>query len=113
MKIRHSRLKGLAMPYFFVAPKLENWHCRYGSWWMVQVVFDGWLSFGIHIDYKHRRDAWGHTYGPYIDFHLLKMILSIGYHPYLSTDLERVSSYSRGGAHYNGEGRVIPDGTIH
>ena len=85
---------------------LAKWRCRFGTWWMVQIVFDGWISLGIHIDFKHRRDVWGNTYGPYMDLHLGKMILSIGWHPYLSSDLERSATYSRGGPAIDGTGTV-------
>jgi hypothetical protein len=63
---------------------------------MVQVVLDGWLSLGVHLDFKHRCADLG-TYGPYIDLHLGVVILSLGWRPYLSGDLERAAGYSRGG----------------
>jgi len=89
----NSKQPGSSDPGFAVS----KWLCRYGQWWMVQVVWDGWLSFGIHLDFLHRRDTWGRTFGPYVDLHLGIMILSLGWHPYLSTDLQRVISVSRGG----------------
>jgi hypothetical protein len=85
---------------------MAKWRCRWGSWWMVQIVFDGWLSLGVHVDYKHRRDVFGHTFGPYVDFHLGKVILSLGWHPNFSSDLERVSSIARGGSAIDGTGTV-------
>lgn len=83
---------------------MTKWRCRYGSWWMVQVVVDGWFSLGIHLDFKHRHNAFGGSYGPYIDFHLGVVILSLGWHPYLSSDLETCASYSRGGMHPDATG---------
>lgn len=83
---------------------MGKWRCRYGSWWMVQIVLDGWVSFGIHLDFKHRKDAWGNTFGPYVDLHLAVMILSLGWHPAYSTDLQRVISVSRGGPHPDATG---------
>jgi hypothetical protein len=79
------------------------WRCWYGRWWMVQLVLDGWVSLGVHLDFKHRRYSAG-TYGPYVDLHLGVLILSLGWHPYLSTDLERCASYSRGGKHFDAAG---------
>lgn len=84
---------------------MTKWRCRYGSWWMIQVLWDGWISLGIHVDLKQRRALAG-TFGPYIDLHLGIVILSIGWHPYLSSNLERVASYSRGGPAIDGTGTV-------
>ena len=85
---------------------MSKWHCRYGDWWMVQVVWDGWVSLGIHVDFKHRTDSFGHSFGPYVDLHLGIVIVSLGWHPAFSTDLERVSSVSRGGAAIDATGTV-------
>jgi len=71
---------------------------------MVQVIFDGWLSLGIHLDVRHRRDNFGNTFGPYMDLHLGVLILSLGWHPCFSTDLERVISVSRGSPHPDATG---------
>ena len=73
---------------------------------MVQVILDGWLSFGIHLDFKHRHDVFGHSFGPYMDLHLGVLILSLGWHPYLSSDLERVSSVARGGTYPDATGTL-------
>ena len=73
------------------------WNLLYGSWWMIQWSFDGWFSIGIHVDAKHRTRTDGKSYGPYADFHLGVVILSFGYHPYLSGELEKQISVSRGG----------------
>ena len=105
-KIPGVEVQTFILGIFFIGRKLEKWHCRYGNWWMVQIVFDGWVSIGIHIDYKHRKDTWGRTFGPYVDLHLGKIILSLGWHPYLATDLERVISVSRGGPGIDGTGTV-------
>jgi hypothetical protein len=85
---------------------MAKWRCRYGSWWMVQVIWDGWLSLGVHLDLKRRHDAFGHTFGPYVDLHLGVVILSFGWHPYLSGDLERALGIARGGASVDGTGTV-------
>jgi hypothetical protein len=76
---------------------MTRWGIRYGSWWAVQWVIDGWLSFGIHIDFKRRRDQQGRRYAPYIDLHLGIVILSFGVNPALSGDLEKAISVGRGG----------------
>jgi len=63
-----------------------TWHIIYGSWWMIQWCFDGWVSFGIHIDFKKRRTGKsGIRYSPYMDVHLLFFIFSVGVNPYFST----------------------------
>jgi hypothetical protein len=75
------------------------WRQRFGKWWMVQWLwpFDGWLSFGIHIDLKpRRRPDNGERYGPYMDVHAGIVILSLGYNPYHGVDYER-GSVGRGG----------------
>jgi hypothetical protein len=67
--------------------KGKPWVIRHGKWWMVQWHFGGWISFGIHIDpIKRRTGRSGIRYGPYMDVHILWMILSIGFNPYYSTD---------------------------
>jgi hypothetical protein len=77
---------------------LDNgWHLTHGRWWMVQWQVDGWLSLGIHIDLRRRIDSDGHSYGPYIDFHLGFVILSLGYHPVYSGEMRKAVSVSRGG----------------
>ena len=74
-----------------------TWGVRYGRWWMVQWVLDGWFSLGIHVDLKHRQRGDGVTFGPYIDLHLGVVILSLGWQPCYSTELEKCLSVSRGG----------------
>jgi len=76
---------------------MARWGIRYGSWWAVQWVLDGWLSFGVHVDLRRRPHAGVGTYGPYIDLHVGVLILSIGNQPAYSGDLERALSISRGG----------------
>lgn len=66
------------------------WHRYYGKWWMVQWAFDGWISFGIHIDFRHRKR--GFTYGPYVDLHLGMIILSLGWHPVYAGELDLKTS---------------------
>lgn len=74
-----------------------RWGIRYGRWWAVQWVLDGWFSLGVHIDLRHRRDSQGRSFGPYLDLHLGVVVVSIGWQPTLSGDLERALSISRGG----------------
>jgi hypothetical protein len=73
------------------------WGVRYGRWWMIQWVLDGWFSLGVHVDLKHRSRNDGLTFGPYIDLHLGVVVVSVGNNPAYSTDLERCLSVSRGG----------------
>ena len=84
-----------AAPVFYCPMKM--WHLKHGSWWMVQWTFDWWLSVGAHLDVKCRHRDDGQSYGPYLDLHFICFILSIGYHPHLSGELEKSVSVSRGG----------------
>lgn len=76
---------------------MAGWNLRHGRWWMVQWSLDGWLSLGVHVDFRHRRDAAGRRYGPYLDIHLLCFILSLGFHPTYSGDIDKLIGSSRGG----------------
>jgi hypothetical protein len=77
---------------------MSAWNLRHGRWWMVQWAFDGWLSFGIHIDFRTRVNSLCECrYGPYVDLHLGCCIVSIGRNPVYTGDLESSTSVSRGG----------------
>lgn len=67
---------------------MSSWHRHNGDWWMVQWAVDGWLSFGIHLEFRHRTRGDGLTYGPYVDVHLGVVILSFGWHPLYAGDLD-------------------------
>ena len=67
---------------------MGSWHRHYGNWWMIQWAIDGWLSFGVHIDFRHRNPSGQHSYGPYIDFHLGVLILSLGWRPVYAGDID-------------------------
>lgn len=75
----------------------RRWGIASGRLWAVQYVLDGWLSLGIHLDLKHRRTDAGRSYGPYVDLHLGVVVVSLGWNPAYSGDLERAISASRGG----------------
>jgi hypothetical protein len=65
---------------------------------MVQWCFSGWLSFGIHLDFKHRHSKkYGISYGPYVDLHFLFAIFSFGINPYYSGEWESIINAGRGG----------------
>lgn len=71
---------------------------RWGSWWAFQWSWDGWLSLGIHLDFRARVESGtGVRYGPYVDFHVGWCILSLGVNPIYSGDLDLASSVARGG----------------
>lgn len=76
---------------------MSRWNLRHGRWWLLQWSLNWWLSLGIHLDLKQRKDCRGRPYGPYVDLHLGCVILSIGRNPAYSGELERVISTSRGG----------------
>jgi len=54
---------------------------------MIQWQLNGWLSLGIHVDWRaRRRGDTGMRYGPYVDLHLGFVILSFGVNPQYSND---------------------------
>jgi len=66
---------------------MSVWRVYHGKWWAVQTCFDGWLSFGVHIDFKRRLTGKNRIpYSPYIDIHVLWFIFSVGVNPYYSLD---------------------------
>ena len=95
LRITGARFYKDLVPVIFLFK--SKWGIKYGKFWAIQWVFDGWISLGIHIDFKHRSRSDGITFGPYIDLHLIKFIVSLGWNPAYSTDLEKVISVSRGG----------------
>lgn len=77
---------------------MSRWNIKHGKYWMVQWCFNGWVSFGIHIDFKHRiASQTNEGYGPYIDLHLGPAIFSFGYRPYYSSVIS-ANCVGRGGA---------------
>jgi hypothetical protein len=74
-----------------------RWGCRYGPLWAVQWVIGPWLSLGVHLDLSQHVDSRGRSFGPYLDLHLLVVVVSLGRNPIYSGDLERALSISRGG----------------
>lgn len=71
---------------------MSVWHAHHGRWWAVQWCFDGWFSLGVHVDIKSRKTAVSGTrYGPYVDFHLGPLIVSLGVNPIYSTDVESLT----------------------
>ena len=66
---------------------MAQWNVIHNKYISLQYCFDGWISVGIHIDFKRRfTGANKIPYGPYIDIHFLWFILSLGYNPYYSLD---------------------------
>ena len=77
---------------------LTGWHCHYGSWWMVQWACEGWVSLGLHIDWRRRLHVpSGETYGPYLDLHVGCCIVSVGHNPSRSSAFELKAGVGRGG----------------
>jgi hypothetical protein len=73
------------------------WNMKWSRWWMIQWDFSGWVSFGIHIDFRRRTHArTGIKYGPYVDIHLPGVILSFGPDCYWATGHDDINS-GRGG----------------
>jgi len=66
--------------------KKNIWYVYHNKFWMIQFAIDGWISFGIHLDFKRRKDAKsGQRYGPFAEIHFLFFIFSIGINPYFGT----------------------------
>lgn len=59
---------------------------------MVQWALDGWLSLGVHIDFRHRKRGDGLIYGPYVDLHFGVVILSLGLHPIYAGEIDLKTS---------------------
>jgi hypothetical protein len=68
---------------------MRRWGYRFGPWWMVQWSLDWTVSLGLHLD-PVRRWALEGSYGPYVDFHLGPVVVSLGNHPARAGDLERL-----------------------
>ena len=82
---------------------MSRWNIKHGKWWMIQWAFDSWISLGIHIDFKHRiASVTGEGYGPYIDFHIGFIIVSLGNKPYYSSVIS-ANCIGRGGAITDGD----------
>ena len=78
--------------------RLDRWYVAWGSWWMVQACPDGWLSLGVHVDPRCRTEALtGNRFGPYVDFHLGCVIVSLGRNPFYSARWHQYASFGRGG----------------
>ena len=79
----------------------RGWNVRYGTLWMVQWQWSWWVSLGIHFDPVRRLVSSGEyegwTYGPYLDLHCFFFILSLGWHPFLSGEIQNISGIARGG----------------
>lgn len=67
-----------------------GWGVAYSDHLAVQWSLDGTLSLGLHVDPRRRRSARG-PYGPYIDWHIGPLILSLGSHPARASDLPVLS----------------------
>lgn len=68
---------------------------RWGSWWALQR--NQGLSLGVHVEPKARVTNAGIRFGPYVDFHFLVWVLSLGRNPIYAGELHLKASYSRGG----------------
>lgn len=60
---------------------MARWHLHHGRWWMVQWSINGWLSLGVHVDFRRRSVGDGRTFGPYVDLHVGPVIVSVGNNP--------------------------------
>lgn len=76
---------------------MSRWGIRYGRWWAIQWMLGPWLSIGVHVDGGRHVDSHGRRFGPYVDIHLISLIVSFGVGPAYSGELERALSISRGG----------------
>lgn len=63
--------------------KVWLWH---GRWWAVQLYVNKYVSLGVHID-------WGR---PYLDLHLGLFIVSVGYRPEITLEVDAQRGSCRG-----------------
>lgn len=83
------------------APAEACWRVRYGRWWCVQWCRDGWLSLGLHADFRRRigymPDGTRMRYAPYLDLHVGWLMVSVGVNPVYAGHVYCDTSVSRGG----------------
>jgi hypothetical protein len=72
---------------------------RWGSWWAIQSTPG--LSFGVHIDIRCRLAINDVRYGPYIDLHVFRWIVSLGVNPIYSGEIDLLQSWAHGGINAN------------
>ena len=59
---------------------------------------EGCLSVGAHVDFKTRYTGkTGVPYGPYVDLHLGRFVLSIGRNPAFASEYACTVGHGRGG----------------
>lgn len=63
------------------------WYLWHGDWWMVQFQWAGWLSLGLHVDFRRRPHS-GLVAGPLVDLHLGPFIFSVGRNCYLAFEFD-------------------------
>lgn len=68
---------------------------RWGSWWAVQSTPG--FSLGIHVDPRSRLAANDVRYGPYVDLHLIRWVVSVGVNPIYSGAIDLLESWAHGG----------------
>jgi hypothetical protein len=56
------------------------------------------VSLGVHVDSRRRRTGTeGLRYGPYVDLHLGRVVVSVGVNPIFAGDLDLLIPSARGG----------------
>lgn len=58
----------------------------WGRYWAVQFYRNRYISLGVHIDFQR----------PYVDVHLLWLIVSLGDNPVITNEEDRLRSSCRG-----------------
>lgn len=81
---------------------MAKWHLHHGRWWMFQWSWNGWLSLGVHLDFRRRPVGDNKTYGPYVDVHFGPYILSLGNNPVYTAAEEFRIAGGRGGIEAGG-----------
>jgi hypothetical protein len=74
---------------------------KWGSWWAIQT--NSGLSLGIHLEPRSHMCSSGTRYGPYVDFHILCFVVSVGRNPIYAGEFHLLRSYSRGGLSGNSQ----------
>jgi hypothetical protein len=91
-------LKQLVKTIYHDIKEHSGWYLYSGPWWMIQWSWNGWISFGVHLDFRRRYTAkTAIPFGPYVDIHLGFIIFSFGVNPKYSGELDASVSVARGG----------------
>lgn len=73
-----------------------RWKLWWGPFWALLWHRDWTLSLGVHVEPRHRKRGIPPHYGPYVDFHLPMLCVSLGWNPVYCSSLESQRNYAKG-----------------